>query len=161
MDLKGAAAVATLALTALAAGPLAAQQPGRGTFTLAEKQYEFSVLSCDTGSDLDERSTYTLYGRGKTGSGSNFEVFVTRARVDGILSHGVTVRVTGGQGARMISRAARSHVSDAWVDGVGDPANGPLVKVEGSRVRAEGRFRDEHNQLLGHGVLEADCGSRS
>lgn len=154
MDLKGrfAAGLAALVLT----GPLAAQAD-RGTFVLDGKTYAFTVLSCDLVNDLASRSTYTLYGRGKTPAGENFEVFVTRTSVDGIVSHGATVRLTNAQGTRMISRAARSHVSDAWVDGVGDPVDGPLVRVEGNRIRVQGRFRDEHNEVLGTGMLEATC----
>lgn len=154
MDLKGTLAAVLAAL--LLAGPLAAQQ-NKGTFVLDGKTYPFSVLSCDLVHDLESRSTYTLYGRGRSPAGENFEVFVTRTNVDGIVSHGATVRVTGTRGARMISRAARSHVSDAWVDGVGDPADGPLVRVEGNRIRVKGKFRDEHNEVLGIGMLEATC----
>ena len=132
-------------------------QTDRGTFTLAGETYPFSVLSCNTETDLSSRTAYTLYGRGKTGASDNFEIFVTRKNVDGIISHGVTVRLTGTSGERMISRAARSHVSDAWVDGVGDPAAGPLVHIDGGRISAQGTFRDEHNEVLGTGVLEATC----
>ena len=125
---------------------------GSGTLTVSGTTYEFQIAWCDLGATQGPDGP-TLSGTGTTEAGG-FTVTADRITLGDMTDHGVSVYMNDGSGS--LSASSVKMGSGGWMtsDGI---VPGPLIQIEGQRVRATGEFEDESGELVGEGTLEAEC----
>lgn len=133
---------------------------GGGTLVVGDARYEFSNRVCDFSGETDG-AYQTLVGRGTRDDGEQFDLFVERNEISGILSHGINVQVGDWlQGDGYVMTADRARHGGSWLGAQGEAPDGPLVRIQGDRLRAEGLFVvDNGDPEPIPGVLEATCQS--
>lgn len=138
----------------IAISPVAGQTESKatGTLTFAGQTYRFIVDFCDfnEGQGLPSRH---LAGTGKTSDGQMFMVIVAIAESPKWVDHGVSLMLRDGPIVAEYRKTAKG-----WVNKHG-PAQGPLIRVEGSKIVAKGIFvrGGYQEKVLGEGFLEAPC----
>jgi hypothetical protein len=147
-------AAATAAVAAPDAQVSEQESPrGSGTLTLGGTTYRFEVFKYDLG-DSPTFDEPTLYGRGRTDAGDNFEVLLERGDAAGFTTHGIDVMIYAAGGMRTFS--AGSVLSAAgWLQSDGDISLGQLIRIDGNRITADGLFVDGDEEPVGRGRLEA------
>lgn len=139
--------------------PRASPAATTGTLRLGEETYEFTVRSCYLEGEDNNDASSTLRGNGTLPDGWSFEVLVDRTSAGAWLHHSVAMYVGDlGRPGSTSWEARRTRTGGSWssfLTGSGDVPDEPLVVIEGNRLRAEGRFKQEDRVVEGR--LEATC----
>jgi hypothetical protein len=143
----------------------APSSPGKGSLVLGGFPYEFAVERCQATPATDEpeaaRTLFRLEGTGRTFQDEPFTVTVLRFQTQRDATTTVTdtvdVRITGDRPRQ--SQAQRVEVAGATTDLRDPAASGPLLRISGPRVQAEGTFgpADATAKTTVEGTLDAMC----
>lgn len=129
----------------------AATSVGSGTLTIGETTYEFEVQYCDF-APIQGSDAATLIARGETDDGRVFNISVERQEND----ESIEFLIIGEE----YFIASVMNLGGGWEDSRG-PVDGPLVRIEGAHLTANGTFADGTDQIVGDGLLEASCDDAS
>jgi len=143
--------------------PAAATNPAGqtdGTIQIGDSEYSFAIRVCDVSGESDG-DYQTLVGRGTTDDGEQFDVFVSRNEVRGMLQHSISFQQGDPRtGEGTFLEASRVHMNDTWHGAPGEPDE-PLIHIDGDRIIAEGAFVPLDDALAADpvdGRLDATCG---
>jgi hypothetical protein len=107
---------------------------GHGTLTWGDEAYPFDVNRCRFQREADPALGWALIGSAETADGDSLAILVSRDSILGntMLSHSASVTFTPRGAEGVVYSSGRTHDGDQWC--CGPDVEGPLVRIEGSRM---------------------------
>lgn len=138
-------------------GPDPSGNRGEGTLVLDGVTYDFDVIACDFSGEADD-THQTVTGRGTTPEGEDFNLFVSRNDIGGLLAHTISFQMGDvASGGGTVIEAQRMRMNGTW-NSLHDEPNEPLIQISGNTLTASGVFsvNDDLDDTM-HGELTATC----
>ncbi|WP_366657586.1 Ig-like domain-containing protein [Fodinicurvata sp. EGI_FJ10296] len=135
-----------------------------GTIAFGGESHEFALRACTRTTVGPDTRLIDISGATAPEGQTRLVVSATIADLPGGGNQVVEARrVDAGGDEIAVYVAMRTNQGGEWVTGLGDPANGPLLTVDGTTISGSGEFLDRTGmpESLGTGRFEAHCQSFS